>query len=215
MIQNVTEILDRANLVEIIERVAKVTWKRSGSNMICNSPFTDEKSASFTVSTSKGIWKCFSSGKGGKSAASFIMEYKGCTFVEAMEQIVEITGDVIQYDNTMSRDEYIKKAKAERSAKDIMIQAIKKAHDFYNVNSTFPENESGLIELAGKTYSPAIVAKWGLVVTGDAQSLSKASATWIERSALIDAGILAASKHGSGYYDFFFSDLVLFRKYSL
>jgi DNA primase catalytic core len=213
MIQNVTEILDRANLVEVIERVAHVTWKRSGTNMVCNSPFAEEKTASFTVSTSKGIWKCFSSGKGGKSAASFIMELKGCTFVEAMEQIAEITGDVIQYDNTMSREEYIKKQKAERSAKEIMIAAIKKAYDYYNSKSTFPENESGLIELAGKTYSPAMVAKWGLIVTGDAQLLTKASSTWAERSALIDAGILATSKHSDGYYDFF-NGRVLFPLYN-
>ena len=50
-----------------------VQLKRSGANYKGLSPFSDEKTPSFMVSPAKGIWKDFSSGKGG-NAVTFVME---------------------------------------------------------------------------------------------------------------------------------------------
>jgi DNA primase catalytic core len=209
MILNKEDIISRANLIEVITRVAGVDFKRQGANMVCRSPFTDEKTPSFTVSERKGIWKCFSSGVGGKDACDFLMKFKKVSFTEAMNMLSDITGEPVIYDSGISYDEARKREKEKRSARELMFAAIQKSHDFYK--SLSPENESQ-IELAGKVYSPAVVGKWGIVLSGDSQSLDKASKTWKERPALIDAGILAASKSGTGYYDFFHSR-VLFPLY--
>ncbi len=63
-----------------------VNLKRAGSNFKGLSPFSDERSPSFMVSPAKGIWKDFSSGKGGNSVA-FLMEHSHFTYPEAIRYL--------------------------------------------------------------------------------------------------------------------------------
>ena len=63
-----------------------VQLKRSGANYKGLSPFSDEKTPSFMVSPAKGIWKDFSSGKGG-NAVTFVMEIEHCSYPEAIRYI--------------------------------------------------------------------------------------------------------------------------------
>lgn len=65
-----------------------VQLKRSGSNYKGKSPFVDERTPSFMVSPTKGIFKDFSSGKGG-NAIGFVMEHEHMTFPEATKFICE------------------------------------------------------------------------------------------------------------------------------
>jgi DNA primase len=53
------------------------------------SPFTNEKTASFMVSPTKGIFKCFSSGKGG-NLVTFIMEKEFYNFPEAIKHLCQM-----------------------------------------------------------------------------------------------------------------------------
>ena len=63
-----------------------VTLKRRGANLIGLCPFHDEKTGSFTVSPSKGIYKCFGCGAAGH-AVNFVMQIDQCSFVEAVKKI--------------------------------------------------------------------------------------------------------------------------------
>ncbi len=63
-----------------------VSLKRSGSSFKALSPFTNEKTSSFYVVPSKGIFKDFSSGKGG-DAITFVMEVDGLSYVEALKYL--------------------------------------------------------------------------------------------------------------------------------
>ncbi len=63
-----------------------VNLKRSGKNMKGFSPFTNETNASFFVSPSKNIFKCFSSGKGG-NVVSFLMEHEHFSYPEALRYL--------------------------------------------------------------------------------------------------------------------------------
>ena len=63
-----------------------VQLKKSGSSYKGLSPFTNEKTPSFFVSPAKGIFKCFSSGKGG-DAVSFLMEHEKLTYPEALRSL--------------------------------------------------------------------------------------------------------------------------------
>ena len=60
-----------------------VELKKQGSSYRGLSPFTNEKTPSFYVVPSKGIFKCFSSGKGG-SVATFLMEQEKVSYPEAL-----------------------------------------------------------------------------------------------------------------------------------
>jgi len=85
-------------LVEIIS--SYVDLKKRGSLYVGFSPFNSEKTPSFTVSPSKGIWKDFSSGKGGKGPISFIMEYESLTFPDAVKRGADILKVEVEYEDS-------------------------------------------------------------------------------------------------------------------
>ena len=82
------DVIERINTAAKIEEVVGdyITLRRRGANLIGLCPFHDEKTGSFTVSPSKGIYKCFGCGASGH-AAKFIMEIEQCSYVEAIKQL--------------------------------------------------------------------------------------------------------------------------------
>ena len=84
------ETIDRIFAAAHIEDVVGdyVSLKKRGANLIGLCPFHDEKTGSFTVSPSKGIFKCFGCGKAGH-AVGFVMEIEQCSYVEAIRQLAK------------------------------------------------------------------------------------------------------------------------------
>lgn len=84
------ETVDRVFSAAKIEEVVGdyVSLKKRGANMIGLCPFHTEKTGSFTVSPSKGIFKCFGCGKSGH-AVGFVMEIEQCGFADAVRQIAK------------------------------------------------------------------------------------------------------------------------------
>lgn len=82
------ETIDKIHAAAKIEEVVSdyVTLRKRGANLIGLCPFHNEKTGSFTVSPSKGIYKCFGCGASGH-ALKFIMEIEQCSFVEAVKQL--------------------------------------------------------------------------------------------------------------------------------
>ena len=78
----VNRILDTAQIVDVVGDF--VTLKKRGSNYQACCPFHNEKTPSFSVSPSKGIYKCFGCGKSG-TAVGFVMEHENMTYVEALK----------------------------------------------------------------------------------------------------------------------------------
>lgn len=85
----VNKILDSAQIVEVISDF--VSLKRRGANFIACCPFHNEKTPSFYVSPSKGIYKCFGCGKSG-TAVGFVMEHESMTYVEALKYLAKKYG---------------------------------------------------------------------------------------------------------------------------
>ena len=83
------EVRSRLNIEDIIGEYVQL--KRAGRNYKGLSPFTNERTPSFTVSPEKNIWHDFSSGKGG-DIFSFIMEVEGLEFREALEKLAQKAG---------------------------------------------------------------------------------------------------------------------------
>ena len=82
------EVIDKIHSAAKIEEVVAdyVTLRKRGANLIGLCPFHNEKTGSFTVSPSKGIYKCFGCGVSG-NAVGFIMEIEQCSYVEALKQL--------------------------------------------------------------------------------------------------------------------------------
>ena len=82
--ETVDRILDAARIDEVVGDF--VTLRRRGANLVACCPFHNEKTPSFYVSPSKGIYKCFGCGKAG-SAVGFVMEHEHYTYVEALKYL--------------------------------------------------------------------------------------------------------------------------------
>ena len=60
--------------------------KKKGTNYWACCPFHNEKTPSFSVSPTKGIYKCFGCGKGGNSI-TFIQDFQGANYPEALRYV--------------------------------------------------------------------------------------------------------------------------------
>ena len=84
--ETVNRILDSAQIVDVVGDF--VTLKKRGANHIACCPFHNEKTPSFSVSASKGIYKCFGCGKSG-TAVSFVMEHENMSYTEALKYLAK------------------------------------------------------------------------------------------------------------------------------
>ena len=82
----IDKVYETARVEEVISDFVQL--KRAGSNFKGLSPFSDERSPSFMVSPAKGIWKDFSSGKGG-NAIAFVMEHEHFSYPEAIRYLAK------------------------------------------------------------------------------------------------------------------------------
>ena len=85
--ETVSRIFETAKIEEVVGRY--VNLKRRGANLIGLCPFHNEKTGSFNVSPSKGIFKCFGCSKAG-NAIGFIMEIEQCSYVEALKTVASM-----------------------------------------------------------------------------------------------------------------------------
>jgi len=82
----VNRILDTAQIVDVVSDF--VTLKKRGSNYTACCPFHNEKTPSFSVSATKGIYKCFGCGKSG-TAVGFVMEHEHMSYTEALKYLAK------------------------------------------------------------------------------------------------------------------------------
>ncbi|MGM9790221.1 MAG: DNA primase [Candidatus Cryptobacteroides sp.] len=85
----VNRILDTAQIVDVVSDF--VSLKRRGANYVACCPFHNEKTPSFSVSPTKGIYHCFGCGKTG-SAVRFVMEHESMSYVEALKYLARKYG---------------------------------------------------------------------------------------------------------------------------
>lgn len=94
----IDKVLDAAQIVDVISDF--VALKRRGANYTACCPFHNEKTPSFSVSPSKGIFKCFGCGKAG-NAVNFVMEHEQLTYVEAIRFLGKKYGiEIIEKEET-------------------------------------------------------------------------------------------------------------------
>lgn len=83
---SIQEVRDRADIVEVVGHFLHL--KRRGVNYLALCPFHNEKTPSFNVNPSRGIYKCFGCGRGG-DALSFIQEHEKFSFVETVRWLAD------------------------------------------------------------------------------------------------------------------------------
>jgi len=85
----IADLLNRIDIVDVVGQHVKL--KKAGANFQGLCPFHSEKSPSFSVSPTKQFYHCFGCGAHG-SAISFLMEYSGLGYVDAIEDLARSAG---------------------------------------------------------------------------------------------------------------------------
>lgn len=80
----IDKIYDAVRIEEVVADF--VNLKKRGTSLIGLCPFHNEKTPSFNVSVTRGIYKCFGCGKGGDSV-NFIMEHEKAAYPEALRYL--------------------------------------------------------------------------------------------------------------------------------
>ncbi len=128
----IDRVFETAHVEEVIGEFVQL--KKSGSNFKGLSPFSDERTPSFMVSPAKGIWKDFSTGKGGNSV-SFLMEHEHYSYPEAIRYLAKKYN--IEIDETEQTDEQ----KQHADERESMFLVSEFARDYFH--KTLIENEQG------------------------------------------------------------------------
>lgn len=129
----IDRIIEAAEITDVVQDF--ITLKKRGVNFIGLCPFHNEKTPSFTVSPSKGIFKCFGCGKGG-NPVNFVMEHEHISWIEALKFLARKYGiEVIEKE--VSAEE-----KERQDERESMLTVTSFAQKFYTGNLV--NSEDGL-----------------------------------------------------------------------
>ncbi len=185
--ETVNRILDSAQIVDVVGDF--VTLKKRGANHIACCPFHNEKTPSFSVSASKGIYKCFGCGKSG-TAVGFVMEHENMSYTEALRYLAK------KYHIEIVEKEETAEEIAQRQRHESLLLVSEYAGKFF---------QDSLQTLEGQSIAMAYFRKRGL----EDETIRKFGLGWapVSRRALSEAA------RSAGYKEEFLIDAGLSLKY--
>lgn len=180
--------------VEVIGNFVEL--KKAGSVYKGLSPFSDEKTPSFVVSSAKQIFKCFSSGKGG-NAIHFVMEHKSVGYPEAIEIIAGLQNMTVQYDDSKASRAALAKKEKKMELAPLMDWAALYYHKKF---VSLPPDHPAKVEVYGhRRYSESMVNRWQI---GYAPGHKAIYLPMVERGQKETAkGIGLITDHNDKYYE--------------
>ena len=201
----IDRIYAAANIVDIVSDY--VTLKKKGMNYQACCPFHNEKTPSFVVSPSKGVFKCFGCGKGG-NAVTFVMEQENVSYPEALKMVAKRYG--IQVEEREQTEEDVRR----NNDRESMFALNGWASEYFSKYLTGnPEGKSiGYSYFSQKRgFTDATIKKFGLgfcSAAGDAMC-EVALAAGYKSEYLLSTG-LAFQREGDGRLRDRFRDRVIF-----
>ena len=118
----VEEVRMKNDIVDVISGYVKL--QKKGANYFGLCPFHNEKSPSFSVSSSKQMYYCFGCGAGG-NVITFLMEYENFTFQEALESLADRAGV------TLPKMEYSREAREQAEFRARLLEVNKLAANYF------------------------------------------------------------------------------------
>ncbi len=201
----VDRIYAAANIVDIIGDY--VTLKKKGVNYQACCPFHNEKTPSFVVSPSKGVYKCFGCGKGG-NAVTFIMEHESISYPEALKVVAKRYG--IEVEEREQTEEDVRR----NNNRESMFALNGWAAEYFSkyLLNNAEGKTVGLSYFAQKRgFTDATIRKFGLgfcSAAGDAMSQAALAAGYKEEF-LLSTGLTLKRESDGRLYDRF-RDRVMF-----
>ncbi len=203
--QFIDDLLARIDIVDIID--GYVPLKRAGRNHQARCPFHDEKTPSFTVSQDKQFYHCFGCGANG-TAISFLMEYGGMTFPEAIEELASRAGLTVPHE----APDGSRAARPPTSDRSDLYELMELAVRYYTRQlREHPERERAVAYLKQRGLSGELAQEFEIGFAPDGwdnilRTLGQ-SADAVKRLASI--GLLVEKDSGRGHYDRF-RDRIMF-----
>lgn len=205
--ETVNKILDAAQIVDVIGDF--VTLKKRGANHIACCPFHNEKTPSFSVSASKGIYKCFGCGKSG-TAVGFVMEHENMSYTEALKYLAK------KYHIEVVEKEETAEEIAQRQKHESLMLVSEFAGKFFQDNLHTPEGQAIAYQyFRSRGLEDETIRKFGLGWAPlSRKALSEAArAAGYKEEFLVDAGV--SIKYDDGRLVDRFFDRVIFPVHSV
>ncbi len=203
--ETVDRIYAAANIVDIVGEY--VTLKRKGVNYVACCPFHNEKTPSFVVSPSKGLYKCFGCGKGG-NAVTFVMEQESVSYPEALKMVakrygIEVHEEALSDEELRRNDDRESMFALNSWAADYFASYLHRDSEGINVGLSYFRQKRSLTD--------ATIKKFGLGFCpskGDRMS-KDALAAGYKQEFLLSTGLSLARESDGSLYDRF-RDRVIF-----
>jgi DNA primase len=205
----IDKIMDAAHIEDVISDF--VALRRRGANYVACCPFHNEKTPSFSVSPSKGIYKCFGCGKAG-NAVNFVMEHEHLGYVEALKYLGRKYGIEVT-DKEETKEEAERRLKSES-----VLNLLQFASDFFS--RSLWESDQGLSValsyLRSRGFSHETIKKFNLgwAPSGRNRLSETALKSGYKKEFLLASG-LSLQREGSSDLADRFHDRVIFPIHSL
>ena len=187
----IADLLNRVDIVDVVGQHVKL--KKAGANYQGLCPFHSEKSPSFSVSPTKQFYHCFGCGAHG-SAISFLMEYSGLGYVDAIEDLARSAGlDVPREERTANDVARQQQAMA-------LSEVMSSAADWYR--QQLKGNTRAVDYLKGRGLTGEIAKRYALGYAPDGwQGLEAVFGTYANEEVaktLLEGGLLIQSEQTEG-----------------
>jgi len=189
--ETVDQILDTARIEEVIGDF--VALKRRGSSYVACCPFHNEKTPSFHVTPSKGIYKCFGCGKAG-SAVGFVMEYEHMTYPEALRYLAK------KYNIDVKEEEETAEQIAARQRSESLMAVSEFARKFFCDQLQSQEGHTvGYGYYRNRGIENSTIEKWSLgwAPSGKTALVEAARAAGYKDEYLVAAGLAIQQEDGT------------------
>ena len=195
--ETVDRIFASANIVEVISDFVQL--KKKGVNYQACCPFHNEKTPSFVVSPSKGLFKCFGCGKGG-NAVTFVMEHENMTYPEALKYVAKKYGIEVAERELTPEEE-----RRNDDRESMMVVSSYAAEYFAKTLHETPEGQNiGIAYFRERGFSDATILAFGLgYCPGGSDTFTRQALKEGYKEEFLAATGLTIKREDGTYYDRF------------
>ncbi|MCE2706168.1 MAG: DNA primase [Proteobacteria bacterium] len=190
--QVIDEVIRHSEIVEVMGK--SLTLKRSGGNYFACCPFHNEKTPSLSINSKEQFFHCFGCGESG-NVITFVMNYFGLDFVEAIKKLARDCGVHIPESNKkISREEILSQKKHKATLNDTINQVVKS----YKANLNNMPNAVNYLKKRGLSAEISQNFLLGYALD-DFNGLAQTFPDYAKNQFLLDAGLVVKNDSGKLY----------------
>lgn len=153
--EDIALVRERASIADVIGEYLQLR-SAGGGNLKGLCPFHDEKSPSFNVTPSRGLYFCFGCEAGG-DVIKFVQEIEHLSFSEAVERLAAQAGIQLRYEDTGGHG-----PRRDGGQRARLIEAHRAAAEYYTGQLNSPEGAIGRTFLSERGFGAADAARFGV-----------------------------------------------------